>query len=99
MQQRDRLPIIALICGTLATIAAFLVFWMVIVSVGLGIAAVFLGVRIRGREAGDAKGRELAAAAIALGLVGILGTGGSFLVSEGGEDFGRDCALNLNPDC
>ncbi|MDQ5874482.1 MAG: hypothetical protein M3526_03760 [Actinomycetota bacterium] len=99
MQQRDRLPIVALICGALAAIAAFLIFWMVFISVGLGIAAVVLGMRSRGRDAGDTKGRELAAAAIALGLVGILGTGGSWIVSAQAEDFGRDCALDPNPDC
>lgn len=99
MQQRDRLPIIALACGALAAIAAFLIFWMVFISVGLGIAAVVLGMRIRGREAGDAKGRELATAAIALGLVGILGTGGAWLITEWAEDYGRDCALNPSPDC
>lgn len=99
MPQRDRRPIIALTCGALATIAAFLVYWMVIISVGLGIAAIVLGVRIRGRDAVDMKGRELAAAAIALGLVGILGTGGTFLTSTWAEDYGRDCVLSPSPDC
>ena len=99
MQQRDRLPIVALTCGALAVIAAFLYFWMVLISVGLGIAAVVLGMRFRGREAGDTKGRELATAAIALGLVGILGTGGSWIVYQQGEDWGRGCAQDPNPDC
>ncbi len=106
MSQSDRLPIIALVCGGLAVIAAFIAFWMVFISVGLGIAAIVLGVRIRGRYTGDVgrdsrdvKARELASAAIALGIVGILGTGGSFLVSQGAEEYGRDCALNPSPDC
>lgn len=96
MQQRDRLPTIALACGASATIAAVLVYWMVIISVGLGIAAIVLSVRVRRRDAGGAKGRELAAAAIALGLVGILGTG-AFLTLDWTEDHGRDCTLGKCP--
>jgi hypothetical protein len=99
MEQTDRRPMIALACGVVGVIAAFLMYWMVLPSVLLGIAAVVVGMRARKGDAGSAKGRELAAAAIALGLVAILGTGGSYLNAEWAEDYGYDCALDPSPDC
>lgn len=94
-----RTPRIALACGVLAVIAAFLMYWMVLVSVGFGVVAVTLGVRIR-RTTDHAPVREIAMVAIALGLVGIIGTAGSFMVADGAEDYGRDCALHPeDQDC
>ncbi len=97
MEQTDRRPLIALACGVLAAILSVAMFWMVIPSVGLGIAAIVLGLRSKPGDTG--KGREFAAAAIALGIVGILGTGGSWITSASGEDYGRDCALDPGDDC
>lgn len=99
MEHADRRPLIALTCGVLAVLCAFFAYWMLIPSIGLGLAAIVIGMRSRGGDALSVNGREFAAAAIALGLVGILGTGGTFITSEWAEDWGRDCALNPNPDC
>lgn len=97
MQQADRGPLIALACGGLAALLSVAMFWMVIPSVGLGVVAIVLGMRSKTGNAG--KGREFAAAAITLGIVAILGTGGSWITSAAGEDYGRDCALHPGDDC
>lgn len=97
MEQTDRGPLIALVCGAIAALLSVAMFWMIVPSVGLGIAAIVLGLRSKSGDAG--KGREFAAAAVALGIVAILGTGGSWITSAAGEDYGRDCALNPQDDC
>lgn len=96
MEQADRRPMIALACGVLAAVLSVAMFWMVIPSVGLGIAAIVLGLRSKSGDSG--KGREFAAAAITLGIVAILGTGGSWITSASGENYGRGCALQPE-DC
>ena len=95
----SRTPIIALAVGVLAVVTSFLIFWLVPVPVGFGLVAIVLGIRSR-RGTSDLRVREIAVAAIVLGLVGIVGVAGSFVVSEGGEDHGRKCALNPgDSDC
>lgn len=84
---------VALACGILAVLAAFLMFWMIVVSVGFGVVAIVVGVRAH-RAATTSLTRDMAVAAMTLGLVGILGTGGSIMVNAGGEDWGRHCAQN-----
>lgn len=97
---RDASSIVAIVCGVLALLAAFIVYWLVLVSVGLGIVAVILGLRVRSRSGTDVARRELAVAAIVLGLVGILATPAALMISKAGEEWGRDCALGSpDPNC
>ncbi len=97
--EKSQMTWIALASGVLGVVAAFLLFWMIFLSVGLGIVAVVLGVVVL-RRSGNDVGGKLAAAAVALGVVAILGTAGSIVVSSGGEDYGRKCALDpSDSDC
>ena len=97
--EKSQMAWIALASGVLGVVAAFLLFWMIVLSVGLGIVAVVLGVLVL-RRSGNDVGGKLAAAAVALGVVAILGTAGSIAVSSGGEDYGRKCALDpSDSDC
>jgi len=92
------LATVGLACGFLAVLAAAFVYWIVPVPIVLGMIAIALG--IRGRQKGDSAVRELAVAAVALGLAGIVATGGSLLAAHGGEDFGRHCAAHpADSDC
>ena len=95
-----RLPVAALACGVVAIVAAAIAFWLIVPAVVLGLAAVFLGLRGRKRAGVDPRGRELAAAGIALGVAAILLLPAMHAVSKGGESFGRGCAINpTNPYC
>lgn len=90
---QGRLPVAALACGVLGVLLAIVAFWLILPSILLGIAAIVLAVRVRRNAGASIKSRELAAAGMALGLAAILFVPGAWAISEGGEDFGRDCAL------
>ena len=91
--EKSQMAGLALASGVLGVVAAFALFWIIFLPVGLGIVAVVLGVLVLRRSGNDVRGK-LAAAAVALGVVAILGTAGSIVVSSGGEDYGRKCALD-----
>lgn len=90
---QDKMPAIALGCGVIGLIVGFMMYWLVIPGVVLGLAAVVLGVRVR--RSGP---RELGSVAIALGVVGILLVPAFINVERNGEDWGRDCALHPEDD-
>ncbi len=95
-----RLPVVSLVCGVLAVLLAIAMFWLIIPPVLLGIAATVLAVKVRKNPGSSGRAREFAAAGMALGLAAILFVPGAYLISEGGEEYGRDCALMPNDsDC
>ena len=95
----DGLASIALALGVLSFLAAFLAFWLIVVSVAFGVMAVALGVRARSRTQSPLA-RDLAVAAITLGVAGVLATGGSLMVNAGGESMGRHCVNEpSDPNC
>ncbi len=77
----------------LAVLSAAAAFWLVLPLVLLGVAAVGLGLRARRSVGLPVRARELAAAGMAFGLAGMLYVPAGYVISEGGEQFGRDCAL------
>ena len=91
--EKSQVAGLALASGILGVTATFALFWMIFLPVGLGIVAVVLGVLVLRRSGTDVSGK-LAVAAVALGVVAILGSAGSIAVSSGGEDYGRKCALD-----
>ncbi len=95
---QSRMPIVALACGALAVLLAIAMFWLIIPPILLGAAAIILAVRVRRNPGSSVRSRELAAAGMALGLAGMLYVPGGWIISEGGESYGRDCAINPS-DC
>jgi hypothetical protein len=93
---KDLMPAIAVGCGVIGLIVGFMMYWLVVPGVILGLAAVVLGVRAR--RSGSS---ELGSVAIALGVVGILLVPAFISVEDSGEDWGRDCALHPehDPNC
>ena len=100
MTQQDtttgRLPAIAVACGVAGLLASFVMYWLVLPGIVLGLAAVGLGWRAR---AGGR--REIGSVAIALGVVGVLLVPAFLQTATGAEDWGRDCALHPehDPNC
>ena len=84
----------AFVCGLVAVVSALVVFWLWLPSMLLGIIAVSLGVDGRRRAAAASVARELAVAAIALGVVAILMTPAVNQIANSERDYGRKCALN-----
>lgn len=82
------------VCAVLAVLLALLMYWLWVPSILLG--AVALGLAIVGRRhaVAGASVRDLAVAAIALGVVAILMTPAINLIAQGEADYGRKCALN-----
>lgn len=93
------LPVVALACGALAVLLAIAMFWLIIPSILLGGAAIVLAVRVRQNAGSSVRSRELSAAGMALGLAGMLYVPGGWIISEGAEDYGRDCAIAPSSDC
>jgi hypothetical protein len=91
-----RVPIAALACGVLGVLAAVGFYWLVLPGVVLGLAAVGLGWRARGRRGG-----ELSSVAITLGVLAVLLVPATLSVARSAEDWGRDCALHpeSDPNC
>jgi hypothetical protein len=84
---------IALTCGVLGVLAAVWAYWMVLPGVILGAVAVVLGWRIRRNE-----GNQRGSVALALGIVAILLVPSVIAVTDGAEEWGRDCVLDRHPD-
>lgn len=96
----DRTATVAITCAVLGVLAALLMFWLWLPSIVLGAIGLGLGIVGRRRAVAGGSARDLAVAAIALGIVAILLTPSANLISKGGEDYGRNCALNpQDPDC
>ena len=96
----DTPTITAVSCGVLAVLAAWFAFWLVPIPIVLGIAALVLGLRVRARSGSNVARRELAIAAIVLGLVGILAGPAGFMIYSQGEDWGRHCVVDSSdPYC
>ena len=87
-------------CAFLGVLAAVFMFWLWLPSMILGALGVGLGLVGRRRALGGASARELTVAAVTLGIVAILLTPAANVINAGGEDYGRQCALNpQDPDC
>ena len=84
---------IAVIAGIVGVVTAFLMYWLVLPGVVLGLAAVLLGAKIRRRGPSDA-----ATVAITLGLVAILAVPAFHATADSAEQWGRDCALDPSHD-
>ena len=96
----DRTATVGFTCAVLGVLAALLMFWLWLPSIVLGAVGVALGILGRRRAVAGGSARDLAVAAIALGIVAILLTPGANFISKGGEDYGRKCALiPQDPDC
>lgn len=96
----NRAAALAFGCALLGALAAVAMFWLWLPSIVLGAAGVCFGVVGRRRALAGASARDLAVAAITLGIVAILLTPASNLINAGGEDYGRQCALNpQQSDC
>lgn len=94
----DRTAVPALVCSVLAVLASVVAYWLWLPSIVLGAVGVGLGVVTR-RRAGPSA-RDLAVAAIALGVAAILITPGVNVIANSEREYGRDCALNpQGPDC
>jgi hypothetical protein len=87
---------IAFGCGVLGVASAVWVYWLILPGVILGVVAVVLGLRTRGKD-----GSERGSVAIALGIVAILLVPSVLAVADGAENWGRDCALDPthDPNC
>lgn len=84
---------IAFVCGVVGVVAAVWVYWLILPGLILGAVAVVLGWRTR-RKGGSERG----SVAIALGIVAILLVPSVLAVTDGAEDWGRDCALDPSHD-
>ncbi len=80
-------------CAVLGLLAALTLFWLWLPSILLGGIGVGLGAAGRREAGGATTGRDIAVAAIVLGLVAMLFTPAANLIYAGGEDWGRKCAL------
>lgn len=89
----------AIVAGVLAVVALFIMYWFPVPSALLGIVAIVLGIMGRRRAIQGAGGRDMAVAAIVLGVMAILGNALAQKVSFDTDKFGRECATNYGPDC
>jgi hypothetical protein len=85
---------IGLACAVLAIFAIVIMYWLWLPSIILGAAGIALGIKGRKDAGGGASARELAAAAIALGIAAILLTPAVNMIAKGEADYARKCALN-----
>ena len=85
-------------CALIGALAAVAMFWLWLPSIVLGAIGVGFGIVGRRRALAGASARDLAVAAITLGIVAILLTPAANLINAGGEDYGRQCAVNPQ-DC
>lgn len=88
-----RATIAGVIAGALGVLTTFLMYWLVVPGVVLGLFAIALG--LRGRRQVHS---EAAAVAITLGVVGLLAVPAFLLAADGAEEWGRDCALDPSHD-
>ena len=96
----NRPAVFGFVCAVLGVLVSLMMFWLWLPSIILGAIGVGLGIVGRRRSAGGPSARDLAVAAIALGIVAILLTPSANLISKWGEDYGRECALNpQDSDC
>jgi TM2 domain-containing membrane protein YozV len=86
----------AVAAGVLGLASTFLMYWMIVPGVVLGLVAIGLGVKSLRQGQGAA-----AAVAVTLGVVGLLAIPAFLVAAEGAEDWGRDCALDPthDPNC
>jgi hypothetical protein len=86
----------ALGAGVVGLASSFLMYWMIVPGVVLGLVAIWLGVRCLRQGQGAP-----AAVAVTLGVVGLLVIPAFLVVADGAEDWGRDCALDPahDPNC
>ncbi|HLG00171.1 MAG TPA: hypothetical protein VI916_06855 [Acidimicrobiia bacterium] len=83
----------ALAAGVLGVVTAFVMYWLVVPGVLLGLAAVLLGVLGRRRVRSEA-----GTVAITLGVVAILAVPAFLSTADSAEEWGRDCALDPSHD-
>jgi hypothetical protein len=81
-------------CAVLAVLVALLMYWLWLPSIILGALGLGLGIVGRRQAFVGGSARDLAVAAIALGVVAILITPAVNLIAKGEADYGRKCALN-----
>lgn len=93
-ERSTRAASVGLACAVLAIFAIVIMYWLWLPSIILGAVGVALGIKGRRDAGGGASARELAAAAIALGIAAILLTPGVNMIAKGEADYGRKCALN-----
>jgi hypothetical protein len=89
----SRVTIAAVVAGVAGVAAAFVLYWMVVPGVVLGLTAVALGAKSRrqGRK-------EVGSVAITLGIVAMLAVPAFLSTADVAEDWGRDCALDPSHD-
>lgn len=90
---RDNMKGIALACGVLGVVSAFLMYWLIVPGVVFGVAAVVLGRLVRRRGF-----REVGSVAMTLGVVAILLVPAFLSTADNAEEWGRDCALHPESD-
>ena len=96
----NRAASVGLACAVLAILAVVVMYWLWLPSIILGAVAIALGIKGRRDAGGGPSARELAAAAIALGIAAVLLTPGVNMIAKGEADYGRKCALNpQQQDC
>lgn len=96
--EENQLALVAFVTSLVAIAALLLTFWLIVPAVVFGLIALTLGLKARRRAVAGAGRRDMAMAAIVLGLVAMLGTPWSAWVSAAGEDWGRSCAIDPVPD-
>ena len=89
----NRAAVAAMAAGVLGVLTAFILYWLVLPGVILGLVAVVLGARSR-RTARS----EIATVAMTLGLVAILAVPAFLATADSAENWGRDCALDPSHD-
>jgi hypothetical protein len=90
---------VALVVALLGLAALFVMYWFPVPSALLGVFAIALGVLGRRRAIQGRGSRDVAVAAVVLGLVAILGNALAQRVSAEADKFGRDCVANYSADC
>lgn len=95
---KNQIALVALVTSLVAVAALLLMFWLIAPAVVLGLTALALGFKARRRALNGEGRRDMAMAAIVLGLVAVLGTPWGLWVSESGADWGRSCAVDPSPD-
>lgn len=90
----NRAATVGFACAVLAVLAAVAAYWLWLPSILLGAIGVGLGIVGRRRAVARGSGRDLAVAAITLGVTAVLMTPAINLIAKGEADYGRKCALN-----
>lgn len=89
----SRAAVAAMGAGVLGVLTAFVLYWLVLPGVILGLVAVVIGARSRRTVRS-----EIATIAMTLGVVAILAVPAFLATAESAEDWGRDCALDPSHD-